>query len=116
MKGGPMRRLFAFALAVIALTSGGPVPAQQAATPLSGLQAGTWRPAVLSDNGMVASGHPLASQAGVRILQTGGNAMDAALATWAVQGLVEPEMTGLGGDMFVMVYLAKTREVKFING
>ena len=76
----------------------------------------TWRPTVLSDNGMVASGHALASEIGVRVLRSGGNAMDAALAAWAAQGLVEPEMTGLGGDMFVLVYLAKTGEVKFING
>ena len=79
-------------------------------------QTTTWRPVVLSDNGMVASGHALASEAGLRVLRSGGNAMDAALAAWAVQGLVEPEMTGLGGDMFILVYLAKTGEVKFING
>jgi gamma-glutamyltranspeptidase / glutathione hydrolase len=76
----------------------------------------TWRPAVVSDNGMVASGHPLASEAGLRVLRAGGNAVDAALATWAVQGLAEPEMTGLGSDMFILIYLAKTGEVKFING
>lgn len=75
-----------------------------------------WRPTVMSTNGMVASGHPLASEAGLRILQAGGNAVDAALATWFVQGQVEPGMTGLGGDMFILVYLAKTGEVKFING
>ena len=79
-------------------------------------QTSTWRPVVMSDHGMVASGHPLASEAGLRILKAGGNAVDAAIATWAVQGLVEPMMTGLGGDMFVMIYLAKTGEVKFING
>jgi len=79
-------------------------------------QTSTWRPAVLADNGMVASGHPLASEAGLRVLRSGGNAVDAALAAWAVQGLVEPEMTGLGGDMFILIYLAKTGEVKFING
>src|SRR5579863_376229 len=79
-------------------------------------QTSTWRPVVLADHGMVASGHPLASAAGVRILEAGGNAVDAAIATWAVQGLVEPMMTGIGGDMFVMIYLAKTGEVKFING
>ena len=79
-------------------------------------QTSTWRPAVLSDNGMVASGHALASEAGLRILRSGGNAVDAALAAWAVQGLAEPEMTGLGGDMFILIYLAKTGEVKFING
>src|SRR5262249_42922343 len=44
------------------------------------------------------------------------NAIDAAIATWAVQGEVEPGMTGLGADMFVLYYNAKTREVKFING
>jgi gamma-glutamyltranspeptidase/glutathione hydrolase len=79
-------------------------------------QTTTWRPVVLSDNGMIASGHALASEAGVRVLRAGGNAVDAALAAWAVQGLTEPEMTGLGGDMFILVYLAKTGEVKFING
>ena len=57
--------------------------------------------------------HP---KAGMRDAASGGNAIDAALAAWAVQGLAEPEMTGLGGDMFILVYLAKTGEVKFING
>ena len=79
-------------------------------------QTSTWRPAVLTDNGLVASGHALASEAGLRVLRSGGNAVDAALAAWAVQGLAEPEMTGLGGDMFILIYLAKTGEVKFING
>ncbi len=82
----------------------------------SNAQISTWRPVVMADHGMVASGHPLASEAGVRILKAGGNAVDAAIATWAVQGLTEPMMTGLGGDMLVMIYLAKTNEVKFING
>jgi gamma-glutamyltranspeptidase/glutathione hydrolase len=76
----------------------------------------SWRPTVVSSHGMVAAGHPLAAEAGLRILKAGGNAIDAAIATWAVQGQVEPGMTGLGGDMFVLLYLAKTREVRFING
>src|SRR5918996_4146823 len=79
-------------------------------------QTSTWRPVVLADHGMIASGHALASEAGLRVLRSGGNAVDAALAAWAVQGLAEPEMTGLGGDMFILIYLAKTGEVKFING
>ena len=79
-------------------------------------QTSTWRPVVLSDNGMIASGHALASEVGVRVLKSGGNAVDAAVAAWAVQGLTEPEMTGIGGDMFMLIYLAKTGEVKFING
>ena len=69
----------------------------------------------LEKHGMVAAGHPLAAEAGMRILKAGGNAVDAAMATWAVQGEVEPGMTGLGADMFVLIYLAKTGEVKFIN-
>jgi gamma-glutamyltranspeptidase/glutathione hydrolase len=76
----------------------------------------SWRPTVVSKHGMVAAGHPLAAEAGMRILRAGGNAVDAAIATWAIQGQVEPGMTGLGADMFVLVYLAKTNEVKFING
>jgi len=79
-------------------------------------QTTTWRPVVMSDHGMVASGHPLASEAALRVLKSGGNAVDAAIATWAVQGLVEPMMTGIGGDMFILIYLAKTGEVRFING
>jgi gamma-glutamyltranspeptidase len=78
-------------------------------------QTSTWRPVIMSDHGMVSSGHPLASEAGMRILKAGGNAIDAAVAAWAVQGLTEPHMTGLGGDAFILIYLAKTREVKFIN-
>ncbi len=79
-------------------------------------QTSTWRPVVMADHGMVASGHPLASEAGMRILKAGGNAIDAAIAAWAVQGLTEPQMTGLGGDMFVLYYEAKTGTVHFING
>jgi gamma-glutamyltranspeptidase / glutathione hydrolase len=76
----------------------------------------SWRPTVVARHGMVAAGHPLAAEAGLRILKAGGNAVDAAIATWAVQGEVEPAMTGLGADMFALIYLAKTGEVKFING
>ena len=101
-----MRRIALLAaLTVLALTA---APFAQ--------QSSTWRPVVLSDTGMIASGHALASEAGLRVLKSGGNAVDAAIAAWAVQGLTEPEMTGLGGDMFMLIYLARTGEVKFING
>src|SRR5215831_14618506 len=76
---------------------------------------GSWRPTIVAQHGMVAAGHPLAAEAGMRILKAGGNAIDAAIATWAVQGEVEPGMTGLGADMFILYYSAKTGEVKFIN-
>src|SRR5687767_15978374 len=100
-----MRRYTLLTASLVALLSVSPIA-----------QTSTWRPVVLSDNGMIASGHALASVAGLRVLRSGGNAVDAALAAWAVQGLTEPAMTGLGGDLFILVYLAKTREVKFING
>src|SRR6476660_4471654 len=79
-------------------------------------QTTSWRPTIVAQHGMVAAGHPLAAEAGMRILKAGGNAIDAAMATWAVQGEVEPGMTGLGADMLVLIYIAKTGEVKFING
>jgi gamma-glutamyltranspeptidase/glutathione hydrolase len=78
--------------------------------------AGSWRPTVVAQHGMVAAGHPLAAEAGLRLLKAGGNAIDAAIATWAVQGEVEPGMTGLGADMFILYYEAKTGTVTFING
>lgn len=76
----------------------------------------SWRPTIMGTHGMVAAGHPLAAEVGLRVLKAGGNAVDAAVAAWAIQGQVEPGMTGLGADMFALVYLAKTKEVKFING
>ena len=79
-------------------------------------QTTSWRPTIVAQHGMVAAGHPLAAEAGMRILKAGGNAIDAAMATWAVQGEVEPGMTGLGADMFVLYYNAKTQQVTFING
>src|SRR5687767_1054369 len=100
-----MRRYFLLTVSLVSLLTVSPLA-----------QTSTWRPVVLSDHGMIASGHALASEVGVRVLKSGGNAVDAAVAAWAVQGLTEPEMTGIGGDMFMLIYLAKTGEVKFING
>ena len=111
-----MCRYVLLVASVLSLSVSGSTHAQRAATAPPTTTATPWRPVVLSDNGMVASGHALASEAGLRLLRAGGNAVDAALAAWAVQALAEPEMTGLGGDMFILIYLAKTGEVKFING
>lgn len=74
------------------------------------------RSAVVARNGMVAASQPLASQVGLRILQQGGNAVDAAVATAATLALVAPMMTGPAGDMFALVYIAETGELKGLNG
>ena len=79
-------------------------------------QADAGRSAVVARNGMVATSQPLAAQAGLRILQQGGNAIDAAVATAATLAVVEPMMTGPGGDMFALVYTAKTGELAGLNG
>jgi gamma-glutamyltranspeptidase/glutathione hydrolase len=65
-----------------------------------------YRPVVMGRNGMVCSGHPLASEAGVAILRSGGNAVDAAISVAAALGVVEPQSSGIGGDGFIMVHAA----------
>src|ERR1700758_4018726 len=73
------------------------------------------RSMVISRNGIVAAESPLAAQAGVQMLERGGNAVDAAVAANAMMGLVAPMMDGIGGDLFAIVYDAKTRKVYGLN-
>src|SRR5262245_53612769 len=65
--------------------------------------------------GIVAASQPLASRAGAQILERGGTAADAAIAANAVLGVVEPEMNGIGGDLFAIVYEAKSDRVYGLN-
>jgi gamma-glutamyltranspeptidase/glutathione hydrolase len=68
------------------------------------------RPLIMGQNGVVSSGHALASLAGVRVLHEGGNAVDAALAAAFVMSVVKPEASGPGGDLFALVYMKKNRQ------
>ncbi len=72
-------------------------------------------PAVLATEGAVATGHPLATQAGITMLKRGGNAMDAAVAASFVLGVVEPEGSGLGGGGFAVVYDAKRQQSRTLD-
>ena len=73
------------------------------------------RSMVASRSGIVASESVLASQVGARILEQGGNAMDAAVATNAMMGLIAPMNDGVGGDLFAIIYEAKTGKLYGLN-
>jgi gamma-glutamyltranspeptidase/glutathione hydrolase len=74
------------------------------------------RSPVIGRRGMVATSQPLAAQAGHEILNKGGTAADAAIATAAALNVTEPTSTGIGGDCFALYYEAETREVAALNG
>lgn len=74
------------------------------------------RSVVMSRNGMIATSHPLATEAGLAILRDGGNAMDAVIAAGAVQCVVEPGSTGIGGDCFLLYHEASTGRLHGLNG
>lgn len=73
------------------------------------------RSVVLGQNGMVATSQPLATQIGLDILKKGGNAIDAAIAANAALGLMEPTGCGIGGDLFAIVWDAKTQKLYGLN-
>lgn len=75
----------------------------------------TWRTPIMGPSGAVGTNHPLATQAGLDVLRAGGNAIDAAIAISLTLGVVEPAMSGLGGDGFFQVHEAKTGRTRCWN-
>ncbi len=74
------------------------------------------RSATYATNGMCATSHPLAAKAAIDILQQGGNAMDAAIAGAVLLGICEPQMTGIGGDCFVLFTKPGEDQIHALNG
>jgi gamma-glutamyltranspeptidase/glutathione hydrolase len=73
------------------------------------------RPLITARHAVVTSDEPLASMAGMRILQEGGNAFDAAVATAVAVGVLDPRMSSIGGNGFATIYVGKTHEVRALN-
>jgi gamma-glutamyltranspeptidase / glutathione hydrolase len=107
-------RTVAFFL-VAAATLGGQQRAQEP-TRVANLHADTMRPEILGTHGIVAAGRHYSVSAGVRILQQGGNAVDAGVATVLAASVVEISHFGFGGEAPTMIYDAKTKEIIVING
>jgi gamma-glutamyltranspeptidase/glutathione hydrolase len=96
-------------LPLVGLTLALPAHARQTAPSMAG------RSTVYAPHGVIATSQPLATAAGLAVLQQGGNAIDAAVTAAAVLNLVEPHMTGVGGDMFALFWSARERRLVALN-
>ncbi|MFL6281361.1 MAG: gamma-glutamyltransferase family protein, partial [Vicinamibacterales bacterium] len=96
-----------------AASQGHASPSASADAWFAGTTAG--RSVVRANQAMVATSQPLASQVGIDILKRGGNAVDAAIAVAAMLNVTEPNMTGIGGDCFAMIYFSKNKKVEALN-
>src|SRR5688572_2938468 len=103
------RVTFAFLVLSLAVVSAQQTEQARPQRPIVG------RSVVATTQGIVAASQPLAARAGVQILERGGNAIDAAIAANATIGLMEPTGNGLGGDLFIIYYEAKTGTVHGLN-
>src|SRR5262250_977182 len=99
-----LRPIFNLAILLLTMTS-----------PLFSQDRSYGRSMVITDRGIVATSHYLASQAGAQTLARGGSAMDAAIAANAVLGVTEPMMNGVGGDLFLIYWDAKTGKLYGLN-
>jgi gamma-glutamyltranspeptidase/glutathione hydrolase len=100
-------------MAVFAMTL--PISDAQNPPPVAPVDRGQARSMVITQDGIVAAESPLAAQAGVEMLKRGGNAIDAAIAANAVMGVVAPMSNGIGGDLFVIYYDAKSGKLYGLN-
>ncbi len=75
-----------------------------------------WRTVVMGTKAMIAAEHPLEARAAQKVLESGGNAIDAAVAAFYMTTVVEHHQAGIGGDAFIVAYLANQKKVVFING
>src|SRR3989442_14926527 len=99
----------AMLIALFVLAAASPASAAPARGPVPG------RSVVASRYGVVASSQPLAAAAGGQILERGGNAVDAAIAANATTGGMEPTGSGIGGDLFALIYPGKERTPYRLN-